>query len=117
MLEIKNITRIYGMSCNGRQVAYAGARKDGLGINKVSYYVFHFRAIGDGKEYNREQDIMLAREKNKNGKYEMFCMGLQLATEIEISSSRLKSPVLLAEQIRDVLITTEKWYNQTSNPF
>lgn len=112
MLEIKNITRIIGMSCNGRDVAYAGLYDDGI-KHREPHYVFRFNEIGDGKEYNSKKDIVLRRQPNDNGKYEMFCMGLQIATEIEIDYRVIKSPINLAERIRDVLITTQNWYKTT----
>jgi hypothetical protein len=111
MLTIKNINRMLGMSCNGRQIAEAGDYKDSL-KHREPHYVFRFDPIGDGLEYNRKQDIVLRREKNQNGKYELFCMGLQISTEIELEKWQLANPIILAEQIRDVLKTTQNWYKK-----
>jgi len=111
MLEIKNITKMYGMSCNGRQVAYAGEFKYAI-KHREPHYVFRFNKIGNGVDYAREQDIVLKREKNENGKYEMFCMGLKVATEIELDMGDLIDPIILAEKIRDVLKTTQNYYNK-----
>jgi len=111
MLQIKNITKMYGMSCNGRQVAYAGEFKDAI-KHREPHYVFRFNEIGNGVDYAREQDIVLKREKNENGKYELFCMGLQVATEIELDMGDLIDPIILAEKIRDVLKTTQNYYNK-----
>jgi len=113
MLKIQNITRIIGMSADGRQVAEAGEYRDAIRNKGNIYFVFRINEVNDGKDYDRSHDIVLNKEVDETGKYYMFNMGLEMVTGIHIGIKEVQNPVLVCEGIREVLKKT-KYYYQTS---
>ena len=111
MLKIQNITRIVGMSALGRQVAYAGDYRDRLRKTGKEYFVFRIGEVNDGKDYDREHDIVLSKEVDETGKYYMFNMGLERVTGIYIDKKDVQNPVLVCEGIREVLRKTKDYYS------
>ena len=111
MLKIQNITRIIGMSADGRQVAYAGDYRDRLRKTGKEYFVFRIGEVNEGKDYDREHDIVLTKEVDETDKYYMFNMGLERITGIHIGIKEVQNPVLLCEGIREVLRKTKDYYS------
>ena len=111
MLKIQNITRIIGMSADGRQVAYAGDYRDRLRKTGKEYFVFRIGEVNDGKDYDRSHDIVLSKEVDETGKYYMFNMGLERVTGMHIGIKEVQNPVLLCEAIREVLRKTKHYYS------
>ena len=113
MLTIKNIGKIVGMYANGRYIIEAGDYYDHLRKDGKDFFVFKIEKQHDGSEYNDEFDIVLSKARNQNGNYRMFVMGIQRATEVEVSDDYIKSPVELVLAIRNVLVKAQTYY-QTS---
>ena len=114
MLKIKNIGRIVGNYANGREIDEAGDYIDSLRPFGKEYFVFRIAAQRDGDNYNRRHDIVLAKIPNINGKYDMFNMGLQNVTQIEVTLDEIRIPTELSICIRKVLVKTQTYYKQNS---
>ena len=110
MLKIKNIGQIVGMLAGDRIIIEAGDYRDVLRKTGKEYFVFKIGARRDGNDYNKEHDIVLAKIPEINGKYRMFNMGLQIATQIELNLSEMQTPDELCLLIRDVLEKTLIFY-------
>jgi hypothetical protein len=110
MLKIKNIGRIVGNFANGREIDEAGDYIDTLRPFGKEYFVFRISAQRDGVDYNRGHDIVLSKIPNVNGKYDMFNMGLQNVTEIEVTLDEIRIPTELSKCIRNVLVKTQTYY-------
>ncbi len=113
MLKIENIGKIVNMYANGRLIVEAGDYSDTLRKLGHVYYFFKIEKQGNGVDYNKEHDIVLTKEKGPNGKYRMFNMGLQRATEIDFDVKSFNLPTDFCIAIRNVLIKTQTYY-QTS---
>ena len=111
MLKIQNITRIIGMTADGRQVAEAGDYRDALRKKGNIYFVFKISEVNDGKDYDRSHDIVLSKEVDETGKYYMFNMGLERVTGMHIGIKEVENPALLCERIREVLRKTKHYYS------
>jgi hypothetical protein len=112
MLKIKNIGRIVGNYSNGREIIEAGDYIDVLRKTGKEYFVFRIAPQRDGNDYNKEHDIVLAKIPELNGKYRMFNMGFQIATEIQVSMDEIRIPTELSRCIRNVLVKTQTFYQQ-----
>ena len=113
MLTIKNIDKVIGMMCFGRDIYHVRNHRNVVGEES---YVFEFDAIEDGqvpKGYNKPQEIHLVRNEY-DGAYRLFTMGLQMATEKKVVLSEIKSMTSLLVEISEVLRTTKNWW-QYSN--
>ena len=112
MLKIQNISRIVGMKSLGREIIEAGDYRDILRNKGNTYFVFRIAEQNDGKEYNREHDIVLSKDFAINGKYYMFNMGLEQVTGIYVDLEDIKNPVELTYKIRNVLVKTQTYYSK-----
>jgi len=110
MLKIQKIDRIKGMFANGRVITDAGDYGGNYGRWRNIYYGFTIEGGGTFTDYEKELDIILNKNPNKNGKYEMFCMGLQSATIIELDLVDIQSASTLAVWITKVLKITKEYY-------
>jgi hypothetical protein len=115
MLKIKNIGKIVGMYSNGREIIEAGDYKvkDGM----PDYFVFKIAKQNDGKDYNKEHDIVLRKQPEANGKYYMFRMGLELVTGVVVDFDEIKTPIDICHWIRNVLVKTQTYYQTDNVPF
>jgi len=109
MLNIENIGSIVGMFTNGRQIIEAGEWKHEK-FDKQIYYVFKIAAEGNGVDYNRAHDIVLARKKGANGSYQMFNMGLEAKTTVDVYFESIKKMTDLNFFIGQCLHKTQTWY-------
>jgi hypothetical protein len=111
MLKIKNIEKIVGMYANGREIVEAGDYGDNT-LRKIwhVYYFFKIQKQGDSGDYNKEHDIVLTKQRGPDGKYRMFNMGLQRATEIEVDMKNINQPQDFCIAIRNILIKTQTFY-------
>lgn len=116
MLKIKNIGKIVGMYSNGREIIEAGdykaSRPDGS-----EYFVFKIGKQNDGEDYNKEQEIVLRKQPEANGKYYMFRMGLELVTGVVVDFDEIKNPADICYWIRNVLVKTQSYYQTNNVPF
>jgi hypothetical protein len=106
MLTIKNIKELELNFCHSR-----GLREITETQNKLSeqFYSFHFGPISDGKGWNKEIEVRLGR--NLKGKdYEIFVMGLHLATRHFVTIDDVKTKGGLASEISKVLAKAEHWW-------
>ena len=110
MLVIKNIEKIIGMYANGRYISEAGDYYDHLRKDGKEYFVFTIQHQLDASEYNSEHSVVLSKQKNENGNYRMFVMGLQQTTEVEVRDDYIKTPMELVLAIRNVLVKTQTYY-------
>ena len=96
MLTIENIQRMVGYMCNSRTIKeFRNQKNERMGYES---YVFAFKDDGAGYP---DYDVHLDRDKNEQGKYELYVMGWASATKIELDRSDFKHPSDLA-----VMITT-----------
>ena len=114
MLKIENINRIIGMHVNGRVIIGAGDYIDSLRKTGKDYFVFRIERQNGNSGYDREHEIVLSRRKNVNGRYDMFNMGLQITTNVEIDVNQIRKATDLAFSIRNVLVKTQTYYQQNS---
>lgn len=98
------------MQANGREIVKAGDYIDHLRKLGHEYYFFKIQKQGDGVDYNWEHDIVLTKQKDPDGKYHMFNMGLQRATEIEVDIKSFNLPTEFCIAIRNVLVKTQTYY-------
>ena len=116
MLKIKNIGKIVGMYANGREIIEAGDY-DAPSTKGSEYFVFKIGKQSDGKDYNKEHDIVLRKQPEKNGKYYMFRMGLELVTGVAVDFNEIKNPADICHWIRNVLVKTQTYYQTDNVPF
>ncbi len=111
MLKIKNINKIVGLYANGKMIIHADDYTDALRKSGKDYFVFKIEG-DDGVDgsYDREHEIVLSKIPNVNGKYDMFNMGLQNVTEIEVTLDEIRIPTELSKCIRNVLVKTQTYY-------
>ena len=114
MLKIENVSRIVGMHVNGRVIIGAGDYIDSLRKTGKDYFVFRIERQNGYSGYDREHQIVLSRAKNVNGRYDMFNMGLQLSTQVEVDVDQIRKATDLASSIRNVLVKTQTYYQQNS---
>ena len=106
MLTIKNIKQLELNFCHNRGLKRITETHNKLG---EQFYSFHFGPIGDGEGYNKEREVRLGRDVNK-GEYQIFVMGLQMATRHFVSINDIKSKGGLASEISKVLAKAEHWW-------
>ena len=106
MLTIKNIKQLELNFCHNRGLKRITETHNKLG---EQFYSFHFGPIGDGEGYNKEREVRLGRDVNK-GEYQIFVMGLQMATRHFVSIDDIKSKGGLASEISKVLAKAEHWW-------
>ena len=106
MLTIKNIKELELSFCHNR-----GLREITETHNKLDeqFYCFHFGPIGDGEGYNKEREVRLGRDANQ-GEYQIFVMGLHLATRRFITIDDVKTKGGLASEISKVLAKAQWWW-------
>jgi hypothetical protein len=106
MLTIKNIKQLELNFCHNR-----GLKRITETHNKLDeqFYCFHFGPIGDGEGYNKEREVRLGRDL-QIGDYEIFVMGLQMATRRFITIDDVKTKDGLATEISKVLAKAEHWW-------
>ena len=111
MLTIKNIDKVINMKCYGREIYHVTTTKNKIGEEA---YVFEFDLIdsGDGG-WNKPKEVHLIRNED-NGKYRLFCMGLQLATERKLILAEIQHFTSLLVEISEVLRKTKYW-RETNN--
>ena len=109
MLTIKGILKLQNVMCQSRQVWLVTQNENETG---QPYYSFRFKAMGDGKGYNKETEIRLIREMHEGrGAYEMFVMGLGVTTRIWVTPDDLKSMDALAYLISKALTASKHWWD------
>ena len=79
-----------------------------------SFYAFYFGPIGDGMDWNKEIEVRLKRTMEWNGTYQIFVMGLQVATEDFITLSDIKTKDGLVNVISNILAKTKVWWETNS---
>ena len=106
MLTIKNIKQLELNFCHQR-----GLREITETQNKLyeNFYSFHFGPISDGKGYNKEIEVRLGRDVNR-GEYQIFVMGLHLATRRFVTIDDVKTKGGLASEISKILAKAEHWW-------
>ena len=106
MLTIKNIKQLELNFCHSR-----GLREITETHNKLDeqFYCFHFGPISDGNGYNKETEVRLGRDLNQ-GEYQIFVMGLQMATRHFVTIDDVKTKGGLASEISKVLAKAEHWW-------
>jgi hypothetical protein len=113
MLTIKNIDKIINMMCFGRDIYHVRNSKNTIGHEA---YVFEFDAIQDGqvpKDYNQPIEVHLMRNADADGHYELFVMGLQMATRIKVKEGRIKDKQTLILDISHVLSKAKDWWERS----
>ena len=113
MLTIKNIDKVINMMCYGRDIYHV--RTTTNKVNEQSY-VFEFDAIQDGqvpKDYNQPIEVHLMRNADADGHYELFVMGLQMATRIKVKEGRIKDKQTLILDISHVLSKAKDWWERS----
>ena len=114
MLTIKNIDKIINMMCYGRDIYHVRNDKNKTGQES---YVFEFDAIQDGqvpKDYNKPIEVHLMRDADADGHYELFVMGLQMATRIKVKEGRIKDKQTLILDISQVLSNAKDWWDRSN---
>jgi hypothetical protein len=106
MLTIKNIKQLELNFCHSRGLREITKTKNKLGEN---FYCFNFGPISDGMGFNKETEVRLGRDVNK-GEYQIFVMGLQMATRRFITIDDVKTKDGLASEISKVLAKAEHWW-------
>jgi len=121
-LEIKNINKIVGKYLpNGRWISEAGDYNTDAAIETDKYYYFliHGDKNKDG-QWDGEQTVVLRKftgnqyspnDPEAKGKYELFNMGLQVATNQYLTKSEINNPLLLIECIEAVINKTKQFFN------
>jgi hypothetical protein len=108
MLTIKGILKLQNVKCQDRQVWIVTENTNESG---QPYYSFRFKAIENGKGYNKETEIRLFRDMRKGrGAYEMFVMGLAATTTIWVIPEELKDMESLRYLISKSLGTAKWWW-------
>ena len=106
MLTIKNIKQLELNFCHNRGLKRITETQNKLGEN---FYCFNFGPISDGEGYNKETEVRLGRDLNQ-GEYQIFVMGLQMATRRFITIDDVKTKGGLASEISKVLAKAEHWW-------
>ena len=106
MLTIKNIKELELNFCYQRGLREITETHNKLG---EQFYSFHFGPIGDGEGYNKEREVRLGRNL-KGGYYEIFVMGLHLATRHFVTIDDVKTKGGLASEISKVLAQAKWWW-------
>jgi hypothetical protein len=113
MLTIKNIDKIINMMCYGRDIYHVRNNTNKTGHDS---YVFEFDAIQDGqvpKHFNKPIEVHLMRNADADGHYELFVMGLQMATRIKVKEGRIKDKQTLILDISHVLSKAKDWWERS----
>ena len=111
MLTIRNIKQIELTFCHSRGLKRVTETINNMGEH---FYSFHFGPIRDGVGWNKETEVRLKREMERNDRYEIFVMGLQLVSENFILPSDIKSKDGLAKEITTVLDKAKHWWKTKS---
>ena len=106
MLTIKNIKQLELNFCHQRGLKWITETQNKLGEN---FYCFNFGPISDGEGYNKETEVRLGRDLNQ-GEYQIFVMGLQMATRRFVTIDDVKTKGGLASEISKVLAKAEHWW-------
>ena len=106
MLTIKNIKQLELNFCHQRGLREITETQNKLG---EQFYSFHFGPISDGKGYNKEIEVRLGRDVN-GGEYQIFVMGLHLATRRFVTIDDVKTKGGLASEISKILAKAEHWW-------
>jgi hypothetical protein len=106
MLTIKNIKQLELNFCHQRGLREITETQNKLG---EQFYSFHFGPISDGNGYNKETEVRLGRDVN-GGEYQIFVMGLHLATRRFITIDDVKTKGGLASEISKVLAKAQWWW-------
>lgn len=111
MLTIKNIDKVIGMMCFGRDIYHISNHRNTIGEES---YVFEFDAIEDGQfpnGFNKPQEIHLMRDADADGCYKVFVMGLQLATEDRVTDYNIKDKHGLLVTMSCCLSAAKTWWS------
>jgi hypothetical protein len=106
MLTIKNIKELELNFCHQRGLREITETQNKLG---EQFYSFHFGPISDGNGYNKETEVRLGRDVN-GGEYQIFVMGLHLATRRFVTIDNIKTKDGLASEISKVLAKAQWWW-------
>jgi len=106
MLTIKNIKELELNFCHQRGLREITETQNRLCEN---FYSFHFGPISDGNGWNKKIEIRLGRNL-KGGYYEIFVMGLHLATRHFVTIDDVKTKDGLASEISKVLAQAKWWW-------
>jgi hypothetical protein len=111
MLTIKNIDKVIGMMCYGRDIYHKSNHTNAMGDQS---YVFEFDAIQDGqvpKGYNKAQEVHLIRNADEDGCYTLFVMGIALATETKVNEDTIRNKQQLLVEISCCLSNAKQWWD------
>jgi hypothetical protein len=109
MLTIKGILKLQNVKCQDRQVWIVTENTNETG---QPYYSFRFKPMLDGKGYNKETEVRLFRVMHEGrGAYEMFVMGIAVATTVWVKPNELKSMDSLAYLISKSLSKSKWWWD------
>jgi len=109
MLTIKGILKLQDVMCQGRQVWLVTENKT---VTSEPYYSIRFKAIQNGKGYNKETEVRLIRNiHSSKGGYELFVMGLKISTTVLVRPDDLKSMESLAYLISQTLSKSKHWWD------
>jgi len=109
MLTIKGILKLQNVKCQDRQVWIV---TENINETGQPYYSFRFKPIEDGKGYNKETEIRLFRNIHEGrDAYEMFVMGIAVATTVWVKPKELKSMDSLAYLISKALSKSKNWWD------
>lgn len=109
MLTIIGILKLQNIKCQDRQVWIVTENKNEIG---QQYYSIRFKAMDDGKGFNKETEVRLIRNIHEGrGAYELFVMGLAAATQIWVKPEDLKSMDTLAYLISQTLAKSKWWWD------
>ncbi len=108
MLTIKGILKLQNVKCQDRQVWIVTENTNDTG---QPYYSFRFKAIENGKGYNKETEVRLFRNMHEGrGAYELFVMGIAVATTVWVKPEELKDMESLRYLISKSLGTAKWWW-------
>ena len=111
MLTIRNIKQIELTFCHSRGLKSVTEITNDVG---EPFYAFNFGPISNGKDWNKETQVRLKRTMEWDGSYQIFVMGLQVATERFILPSDIKNKEGLVNEISKVLAKSKHWWE--TNP-
>ena len=113
MLTIKGILKLQNVKCQDRQVWIVSETQNETG---KPYYSIRFKAIENGKGYNKETEVRLIREMHEGiGAYEMFVMGLGATTRVWVEPKDLKSMDTLVYLISQSLSKAKWWWENEAS--
>ena len=114
MLTIKGILKLQNVKCQDRQVWIVTENTNETG---QPYYSFRFKAIENGKGYNKETEVRLFRNIHEGrGAYELFVMGLAAGTRVWVEPKDLKSMDTLTYLISKSLSKAKYWWDNEASP-